>query len=67
MKISITHYFMVRRSMVFGKIITMVVDTFVPEDVKVFLCLAIAEPVQPHVPSFGPSLFHVGMNKGVCG
>ena len=44
------HCTMVRRGMRFGKIIRVVVGTFVPVDFGDFLCRWVSEPMKTHIP-----------------
>ena len=49
----------------FGKIISMIISTFVPEDVDLVFAFAVTQPMETNVPGFGTALFHVDMDKGI--
>jgi hypothetical protein len=51
--------------MVFREVVSVVVDTFVPIDLELFVGGFVAEPIPSHIPGFGTSLFDVCMHKTI--
>ena len=50
----------------FRKIISIVVSTFVPEHIKFFLFIPFSKPMTSHVPRFGSFLMDVVVHKAMC-
>ena len=49
--------------MMFCWVVCMVVGTSVPEDIKLFLCYFVSQPIILHVPWFGTLLLNIVVNK----
>ena len=68
MKIFGTHKFMMLRRVMLGVVVTVVLRSFLPIDLDMFMKIFITQPVISHVPGFGTLLSEIGMDKGVgCG
>ena len=53
-----TNSAMVMSRVMFGRVVTQVMVTRFPLDVKLFLFIVVGEPVEMHVNGFGLTLFH---------
>ena len=51
---------------VFSKIISIVVSSFIPENVKFFLCNLFSKTMSSHIPRFGSFLMDIIMCKAMC-
>ena len=56
-----------RRGVMFGEVICMVILPFVPVNAQLVVCAFVTKPVPAHVPCFGSALFDIGMNEAVRG
>ena len=57
---------MVNGCMMFGEIISIIVDSFVPVDLELLLSLPIPEPIISHVPGLGSFLVDIIINEACC-
>ena len=57
---------MILHRVMFNEIISVVVGSFVPEDVKFFLCFVISKSMTSHAPLFRSFLIDVIVNESMC-
>lgn len=67
MEIDWAHFDVVGGGVVFGEVITVVVDSLEPVDAEVALADPILDPVETHVHSFGAFDFYSSVGKSVSG
>ena len=49
--------------MMFGPVVCVIINSFVPVDVKLFLCKFISKPIVTHIPSFCAFLSNIVVYK----